>query len=709
MLFSKKNFKTLSRALRTEPLPLIVNNLFKKLRGKIPKNRFAQDGILLHIDTFVKQRKKLYIIGWVVCADPVEVFLKINGESKFEIKLNTIRADVNIKFKNIRFDQKVGFTSILDINKQILDAKIRIESLQTSVNFDLNPLLPTKGLKDIPLRLQYTLFQHQKSSTPKDLAPLSLKYQPLLTIITPVYNTDSKWLELCIESVLNQTYANWELILYDDASSNQDTLDQLNSWQGKDERIKIFYGSKNEHISIASNKALQHASGEFIAFLDHDDTLYENALLEVIKSINKNPNLCLIYSDEDKINRFGHYSGPYFKPNFSIDHIRSNNYMCHFLVIKKSVGDKVGWFQKGLEGAQDFDLILKVIDQCRIEQICHIPKVLYSWRITPGSTALSFDQKEYALIAGKKAIESHLKRNKIAGEILNGPWKGAYRVKYAINRNPKVSIIIPFKDQITLLKSCIKSIIKRTDYQNYELILVDNQSQDKRTKKYLNKILRKYNHVQVIKFNDRFNFSKINNYAVQYASGEYLLLLNNDTKVITQGWLSNMVEILQQDHVGAVGPKLLYKDKSIQHAGVVTGIGGSAGHIFKGRPNFPQYFTSGIIRNVGAVTGACILVKKSIYTKVGGLESEHLKIAYNDIDLCLKIRREGYTITYTPHTELYHYESKSRGYEDTPEKKARHDKEKKYLQDKWGDYLIKDPYYNPNFSLHTEQLTLKID
>ena len=708
MLISKENLRILLKALKEEPPKIVLTNAYRKLRGFEQNNHFANNDFKLHLDALAWAQSRLCIKGWIITADDKsEISLILDEHIEFEISQNQSRPDVIQRFNLKPTNDPIGFIAQIDLPQKPKRLQIILKTDHgRSVHFNIDSTYSLKSFLHLPFHQQYLFYLNKQNV---DFINKSVVSESLpISIITPTYNTLPRYLDLCIQSLINQTYQHWEMILYDDASTNQDTLKCLNKWEKSDSRIKIVYGSDNQHISKANNAALSHASGTFVGFLDHDDELAPSALHEVALAIQNNSEIDLLYSDEDKIDKYNIHSGPYFKPAFSIDHIRSNNFMCHFLVIRKSLGDQIRWFTPGMEGAQDYDLILKVIDQTSPDKIYHIPKVLYHWRMIEGSTALKFDEKNYALEAGQKAIEAHLSRNEIQGKVTFGPWKGAYRVHYNFAPS-KISILIPFKDQVKLLKQCIKSILKHTVYPNYEIVLLDNQSQAKRTLTYLKKIQNKHAHIQVLKYNHPFNFSAINNYGVHHTKGDHILLLNNDIKVITDGWLTAMAEHIHRPEIGAVGGKLLYKDETIQHASVVTGIGGSAGHIFKGQPNGHHYFTMGLIRNVGAVTGACILVKKSIYQEVGGLDEENLKIAYNDIDLCLKIRKAGYLITYTPYAELYHFESKSRGYEDTPEKQARHDQEKDFLAQKWGDFLMKDPYYNPNFSRQTERLSIHLE
>ncbi|MEZ4720859.1 MAG: glycosyltransferase family 2 protein [Flavobacteriales bacterium] len=522
------------------------------------------------------------------------------------------------------------------------------------------------------------------------------EFRPLISVVVPVYNVSARWLNRCIESVLAQAYPNWELCLYDDASSSDETLNALESWRGRDGRIHIEFGTENLHISMASNRAIEMANGEFIALLDNDDEISEDALFHVVKALNLDPQTDMFFSDEDKLEMDGRLGGAYFKPGFNKHLFWANNYLCHFTVIRKSEGDKIGWFRSGFEGAQDFDLFLRL---SRItDRIKHIPKVLYHWRKIPGSTATDYSYKGYANASSLKAISEHLNSLGIDGSVHNGQWMGSYRIKYAIVGRPLVSIIIPFKDGAEMLNNCINSILELTKYSNYELLLVNNGSQQQETLKLL-EALSNEEKVRIIEHRQPFNFSEINNRASSVAKGEYLVFLNNDTKVIAHDWLSAMLEYAQQDDTGAVGAKLLYQDCTIQHAGVLLGVGGVATHAFHGfadGDNF-AFGQMNIVKEYMAVSAACMMVSKSKFLMVGGMD-ENLPIAYNDVDLCLKFREQGWVNVYTPYAKLFHFESKSRGYDNTPDKRQRLQFDTDYLYSKWGNVAKEDVYYNSNLT-----------
>ncbi|MFC1979746.1 glycosyltransferase family 2 protein [Chloroflexota bacterium] len=528
---------------------------------------------------------------------------------------------------------------------------------------------------------------------------LSFQYRPKISIITPVWNTDEKWLRLAIASVLNQVYDNWELCIADGNSTELHIEEILKEYASKDTRIKVKFLTENKGIAGNSNEALSISNGDFIALLDHDDKLAAFALYEVVKVLNRNPDVDFIYSDEDKITINEKRTAPFFKPDWSPDMFLSCMYTCHLGVYRKKIIREIGGFRSGYDGSQDYDLVLRFIE--KTNSVYHIPKVLYHWRTVLGSAASGQDAKPYAYVAGKQAISDYLARNNIEGDVSDGAWSGWYRVKRKIVEKPMVSILIPSRDNVKLLRRCVESILTKTEYDDYEILIADNQSVEAETLNYHNEI-RKHTKVRILEFNKPFNFSAINNYAVFQAYGEHILFLNNDTEVIAEEWLSSMLEHSQRREVGAVGVKLLYPNRTIQHCGVILGLGIDrvAGHIYQRYPNHFGY--SGrisIINNYSAVTAACMMLKKEVFEEVGGFD-EDLGTSYCDVDLCIKIRSRGYLIVYTPYAQLYHHESYSRGYDDTPERHKRFQEECSYMRAKWG-YLIDsgDPYYNPNLTL----------
>lgn len=539
---------------------------------------------------------------------------------------------------------------------------------------------------------------------------LLFKFQPLISIVMPVFNPTLGWLRQAIISVKMQAYQNWELCIADDASTNADVRHLLGQLSFTDNRIKLAFRTKNGHISAASNSALALAQGEWVALLDHDDVLAEDALFWVVHAINQNPSCQLIYSDEDKIDEAGVRSDPYFKSAWNQDLFYSQNMFSHLGVYKTSLVRAVGGFREGFEGSQDYDLALRCIEQLPSgqvnQQIQHIPRVLYHWRIHADSTAHNIDAKPYAMVAGERAINEHLARMGVAARAESVGY--GYRVRYQLpTQSPLVSLIIPTRNGLKLLRQCVESILAKTSYANYEIIVMDNGSDDRATLRYLDELALKPN-VRVARDARPFNYSALNNAAVKLARGSVVGLVNNDVEVISPDWLTEMVSHALRPEVGAVGARLWYSDDTLQHAGVVLGIHGVAGHVhrFLPRGNVGYCGRAALIQSFSAVTGACLVVRKALYEAVGGLNEVELQVACNDIDFCLRLREAGYRNIYTPYAELYHHESASRGFDDTPEKQARSAKEVAYMHQRWGDVLRNDPAYNPNLTLDAEDFSL---
>lgn len=531
---------------------------------------------------------------------------------------------------------------------------------------------------------------------------------PKISIIVPMYNTPVKYFDELVECLIYQTYSNWELCLADGSKNKNKEIEKICK---KDERIKYKFLNSNKGISENSNKALELATGEYIALLDHDDLLPEFSLFEIVKAINENPDVEFLYTDEDKCTTIKNRYDPHFKPDFAIDTLRSVNYICHFSVYKKELMDKLGGFRSEFDGAQDYDLILRMSEETT--KIVHIPKILYHWRVHPQSTAATTagDAKPYAFEAGKKAIEAHLKRVGLKGKVKHGISLGIYKTTYKVEGNPKVSILIPNMDHIEELKVCIDSILKLTTYKNYEIIVIENNSKEEKTFKYYKKI-QANKKVKVVYYPEKkFNYSKIINFGVKNSTGEFVMQLNNDTELLTANWLEELIGYAQRKDVGAVGVKLYYPDNTIQHVGAIIGIGGVGGHIFKYYPKDKRgYFArDSFVQNLSAVTAACIFSRKEIYEEVGYMD-EKFEVAFNDMDFCLKIREKGYLIVENPYIELIHYESKSRGLEDSPEKVKRFNGEIERFQTKWSEFLRKgDPFFNRNFRLDIEDYLILPD
>jgi GT2 family glycosyltransferase len=531
-------------------------------------------------------------------------------------------------------------------------------------------------------------------------------HKPLISIIMPVYNVDPAWLKRAIESVENQWYERWELCIADDNSSTQATLDLLRSIDHP--KIKISFLDENGNISVASNQALRLATGEYVALMDHDDELTPDALFEAVKAINQS-GAEFIYSDEDKLELDGTYSDPHFKPDFSPDMFLSINYFSHLGVIRKSLIDQVGGFTPGLEGAQDYDLYLRVLEHT--DRVVHIPRVLYHWRKVSGSTAAIFEAKSYADEAGVRALQNAVGRRRLKAEVLRGQFSGTYRLKYEIDGDPLISIVIPFRDKVELLTPCVESILQKSTWQHFEVIGISNDSREEATFAEMQRLAALDDRVSFHEHNHPFNYSEINNYAVgNIARGEHIVLLNNDIEIITSDWLESLLEYSQRDDIAVVGAKLYYPDDRVQHAGVIIGVRTLAGHShqYYHREHHGYFSRLCVAQNLSALTAACCMVKKSVYEELGGLDQDNLKVAFNDIDFCLRAREAGYLNVYTPHCEAYHFESQTRGSEDTGENRLRFRKEVEYMWERHADILEKgDPYYNPNLTLEAEDFGLR--
>lgn len=528
----------------------------------------------------------------------------------------------------------------------------------------------------------------------------NFKYQPKISILMPVYNVEQNWLEKCIQSVQNQFYPNWELCMADDCSTDESVRPTLEKYAQSDERIKVVFRSENGHISRATNSALEIATGEFVALLDNDDELAPIAFYEVVKALNENPELDLIYSDEDKIDMQGNRFDPAFKPDWSPDLLLGTNYISHLGVYRRSIMNEIGGFRPGFEGSQDYDLVLRFTEKTTAQRIHHISKVLYYWRILPTSTAADQSTKGYAFEAGLKAVQEALVRRGIKGTAHHAAGNGLYDVEYEVLSTDLVSIIIPTRDGYDDMLRCLNSIVAKTSYPNYEIIVADNGSTDERMEKLYAKFKGQLGErFRVESIDIPFNYSRINNLAAQKAKGKYLLFLNNDTEVITPDWITKMVSFAQFERIGMVGAKLYYPNQTIQHAGVIVGLGGAAGHCHHTYPkgDFGYFGKLEINVNYLAVTAACCMIRKADFEQLGGFE-EKLTVAFNDVDLCLREYEAGHDNVWLHGVELYHYESQTRGYENTPEKKARFDQETRFMEDRWDKYIANDPFYNPNLS-----------
>lgn len=533
---------------------------------------------------------------------------------------------------------------------------------------------------------------------------------PLISVIVPVYNTDEKFLRECIDSVLQQSYFKWELCLADDASSKEHVREVLREYERVDPRIKVAYREKNGHISEASNSALAIASGDYIALLDHDDVLADHALLFVAKAINEIDAVDVIYSDEDKINSLGVRFDPHFKGDWNPDLFYSQNYVSHLGVYRRSLIEKIGGFRMGVEGSQDYDLLLRCLPHIARHQIAHIPRVLYHWRVLPGSTALAAGEKSYTEVAGIKALRDYFQEiGEVGIEVDPGIIPNSYHVKWPIPEpQPLVSLLIPTRDYREVTEVAVRSILEKTEYKNFEIIIIDNESIEPNTLEFFEEIQRSSDKVKVVRYAYPFNYSAINNFGVKHATGQIIGLVNNDVEVISPDWLTEMVRHVMRKEIGCVGAKLFYSNGSIQHGGVILGIGGVAGHSHKYFPgDHAGYFGRlSLVQNLSAVTAACLLVRREIYDEIGGLNEKDLTVAFNDVDFCLRVRESGYRNIWSPYVTLFHHESISRGKEDRPEKVQRFNSEVQYMKRRWGDALSVDPYYSKNLSQDQENFSI---
>jgi glycosyltransferase involved in cell wall biosynthesis len=528
---------------------------------------------------------------------------------------------------------------------------------------------------------------------------LAFRHKPLISVVLPTYNPKLAWLQEAVRSVQRQVYPFWELCIVDDGSSNPDVRPFLERLETEDPRIRVKFRPQNGHISLATNTGIEMASGEWITFLDHDDIMREQALFWVVEALNTRDDLRIIFSDEDKLDERGQRCTPYFKSDFNEDLFLSYNMVCHLAVYRTDLVRAAGGCRQGFEGAQDYDLALRCVEQIERHEIHHVPRVLYSWRIHAASTAGSGETKPYAALAGQRALDEHFQRQGIraSAEVLPGP---TYRVRYALpSPEPMVSIIIPTRNGEDFVRQCIESLVRRTYYDNYEILLVDNGSTDLSALKYFEQ-LASDDIVRLVRDPRPFNYSALNNDAVKLARGEFVCLMNNDIEVIKADWLSEMVSIAAQERVGAVGARLWYPNRTLQHAGVIVGCDGVATHAHRGLGlGDSGYFArAALIQTMSAVTAACLVIRKATYEQVGGLNERDLKVAFNDVDFCLRLGEAGYRTVWTPFAELIHHESATRGTENTPEKQARLTAEADYMYARWSDVLRQDSAYSPNLA-----------
>ena len=698
-----------------------------------------------NVDSVYLRGDELLISGWMADYSDLDYKVFKGGPQgqQLDIELEkTYRSDVASDYPEYAGDSKLGFLIVLPKTKEKLLLKVtglgveytekiyvaeatgnkRIYTIKRYAN-KFTKCLRERGLKATFEKVGYRLAnqfggkakkydkwykEHRTALEELDKQKQRcFDYQPTFSILVPLYETDEKYLRELIESIKSQTYDKWQLC-FSDGSKDGSRLENIISRAKTDDNRICYIAEKQGPLGISenTNQALEIAQGEYIVLGDHDDLFTPDALYECVAALNKEK-YDVIYTDEDKIDGKGrlHFE-PNFKPDFNIDLLRSNNYICHMFVASRSLIERVGMFDNAFDGAQDYDFILRCVEKAK--GIHHIPKILYHWRSHRGSTASSPEAKLYAFEAGKRALMAHYNRLGIMADVESIEDYGFYKTNYHVMGEPLVSIVIPNKDHIDDLKKCMDSIDKLSDYKNYEYIIVENNSTQPETFEYYKEIEARDN-VRVLYWDKEFNYSAINNFGVKAATGDYILLLNNDTEIINNDCITQLLSYCQRDEVGIVGARLYYQDGSIQHAGVVIGFGGIAGHAFVTLYEEDGLYMSRtkVACDYSAVTAACMMVKKNIFEQVGGLD-ETFKVAFNDIDFCMKVRELGKLVVYNPNAKLYHYESKSRGLEDTPEKKERFLSEIDRFINKWPDIIRNgDPYYNVNLSLDRADFAVK--
>lgn len=715
-------------------------------------NIIAESTIIYEVDVLQLLEQHLVVQGWFIDQHGVDEIQVLDGKGKYlpcEL-YRTVREDARVKYDDyVEKNKEIGFTvkilkddvktdqiAIRFVSEQVFrDYRIDMKELQrksTRSGRLYNALRPGKFVENMAYIQEHSMssfIEHVKKSVFQEYSNYSLwvknhrpsreevlrqrsekfEWNPVISIVIPLYNTPVKYLKQILDSITEQTYPHWQLCLADGSTEN-DVEQYIRSRYRKDERVSYKRLTDNCGISENTNEALALATGDYIMLSDHDDIVEQGALYEIAKALNEDRDIDIVYTDEDKITMDGK---SYFDPNFKTDYnpymLESNNYICHIFVVRKTIMDAIGGFRSEFDGAQDYDLILRCCEQTTADKIHHIPKVLYHWRSHPNSTATNPESKRYAYEAGAKALEAHFQRIGVRAEAEITPNLGIYRIHREVEGMPLVSIIIPNKDHSEDLDKCLSSIKEKTTYENYEILVVENNSTEQETFSYYKEMEQRYPKCRLLTWKDEFNYAAINNYAVQEAKGEYILFLNNDVELIAENWIEEMLGICQRPEVGMVGAKLYFPDETIQHAGVILGLGGVAGHIFSGVSRYePSYVGRAIMpQNLSAVTAACMLMRKTVFHEVGGFD-EAFRVAFNDVDLCMKTTQAGYQIVYCPYAELYHYESKSRGMEDTGDKQSRFYGEVYQFETKWPKVLEEgDPFYNVNLSLEDGNCKLR--
>lgn len=590
------------------------------------------------------------------------------------------------------------FLKFLGREKTSEHSKEAIEEISPLLEISAEvPEQPYRDYSDFCLRMKSFVEQYCSNFSNR----LSkLERRPLISILLPIYDPDPKWLRAAIESVIEQIYPDWELCLADDCSSDPRIRRLIEDYNKKHDKIRVVFREQNGHISEASNSALAVATGEYVALLDHDDYLPKHALARVIDCINDHPETDIIYTDEDKIDEIGNRSQPHFKSDWNPDLLLGQNYISHLGIYRRSALQEIGGFRVGFEGAQDWDLVLRLSTRVPASRIRHIPEVLYHWRSISGSTAIDIDEKSYAHEAARKALKDYFRARNIDASLEAVDrfyWRPVYK-----HSTPSVAIIVPTRDRADLLKTCIESIQTTTNYPHYRIVIADNESTDPETLEYLEKAEQSGD--ETIRIPGEFNFSRINNLAISSIDEEIICLLNNDTRVINESWLNELVMHAVRPSIGPVGAKLLFPHDHVQHAGIVLGIGGICSEAFKfiHKSDDGHIHRAFLVGNYSAVTGACMVMRKSVWREVGGFDEQNTPNAYSDVDFCLRCSENGYRSVFTPFAQLTHEQSASRGPENSPA----FDDAVSYMKKRWGDKIARDPYYNPNLSLEHENFTL---
>ncbi|MBP3879558.1 MAG: glycosyltransferase family 2 protein [Lachnospiraceae bacterium] len=706
--------------------------------------REKMKGIKLFVDDFTVSEKDGFvrIQGWAVSTVPVEMVVLDSEKRKMPVKVERYqRIDVVDLFDEMKVDEMSGFhVELRPIPKKSVYLAFRAGEHRMLREFKTDPVsfraekaghlakkgteyLKYHGVKALAEKSYNKLFNPAmkpviyadwiKKHLPGERILAKQRKDvfdpaPLFSIVVPLYRTPEKYLRELVESVRAQSYGNWELVLSDGSGADSPLTDLLGRLASEDARIKVVDNRRQLNISENTNAAIAASEGDYIVFCDHDDLLTPNALYETACVIRKDPETEFIYSDEDKIGIGEKYMQPNLKPDYDPDFLTSVNYICHLLVVKRTLLDRVGLLDPTFDGAQDYDFILRCTEET--QKIVHIPKILYHWRFFEGSTAANPESKTYAFDAGCRAIQAHYDRLGWPATSVPGEFPGIYRTKWNWGTTPRVTVLIPNKDHVDDLKKCLKSIDRGERYPDLEILIVENNSTEQETFDYYRTLVEQDERVRVVYYEGGFNFSAINNFGARHATGEYLFLLNNDTEFISGDVITEMLGFAQRPDVGIVGARLYYEDNTIQHAGVIVGWGGIAGHAFVNQSRGETGYQHRIIcqQDLSAVTAACMMVRKSVFDEVGGL-TEELAVAFNDIDFCMKVREAGYLIVYDPYAELYHYESKSRGLDQgNPEKVKRFQREMDIFQKRWPEILRDgDPYYNPNLSMVTQDFSLK--